>query len=458
MNQPLWRGAGVGRPAAPVRILHVGLGNFFRAHQAWYTEHAPDAAEWGIAAFTGRSHRMADALAPQDGLYTLITRAASGDSYEAISSISAVHAATDDLAYLEYWRSPNLALVTVTVTEAGYVLAPDGSLDLADPALAADLAALRRGATTGLATTPGRLVAGLTARRAAGAGPIALVSCDNLSGNGAVLRRVLTDFADRVAPGLAGWVDANAGFVSTMVDRITPATTPDDLDAVRSATGFDDAVPVPTEPFTEWVLAGDFPAGRPAWEAVGARFVPDATPYEERKLTLLNGSHSLLAYCGSVLGHETVAEAIADPRCLAWVEQWWDEACRHLDLPATELAAHRQALLERYRNPAIRHSLAQIASDGSLKLPVRILPTLRAEYAGGRTPSAAARVLAAWVLHLRGRGAPVRDAGGAAVLAVASGGLGDSVDAALAVLGLDQPGLREAVVDAATHLMADAPG
>ena len=189
-----------------------------------------------------------------------------------------------------------------------------------------------------------------------------------------------------------------------MVDRITPHTTDDDRAAVRERAGVDDPVPVVTEPYVEWVLSGEFPQGRPHWEDVGARFVDDVVPWEHRKLWLLNGSHSLMAYAGTMRGHETVEQAISDPVVRGWVEQWWDDAARHLPLPAEEIAAYRAALLERYANPRIRHLLRQIAADGSQKVPIRILPTVRADLAEGRVPTGAARVLAAWVCHLRGRG------------------------------------------------------
>ncbi|MCB0911325.1 MAG: mannitol dehydrogenase family protein [Propionibacteriaceae bacterium] len=444
-----------GRPAAPVRIVHLGVGNFFRAHQAWYTEHAPDAAEWGIAAFTGRSAAIADALRPQEGLYTLITRGAAGDEFEVISSVSAVHAADEHAALLGYFRSPALAIVTLTVTEAGYHRGPDGGLDLAAPDVAADLAALRTAPDAPVRTAPGRLVAGLLARRDAGLGPLAIVSCDNLSGNGEALARVVYDLAVEVDPSLVGWIAANVRFGTTMVDRITPATTDEHRAAVQDALGVHDAAPVPTEPFAEWVIQGEFPAGRPAWEEAGARIVPDVEPFERRKLALLNGSHSLLAYAATIVGHETVADAITDPRCRGWVEQWWDEACAHLPLPEDELEAYREALIERYLNPNIRHALAQIASDGSLKLPVRIVPTLRAELAAGRTPRGACRAVAAWVLHLRGAGAPVRDVNGDAVPALADGTLEETVAKVLAFLVpelAERADLREAVLDEARVL------
>jgi fructuronate reductase len=219
-----------------------------------------------------------------------------------------------------------------------------------------------------------------------------------------------------------------------MVDRITPETTPDDLRTVAGLTGHPDAAPVITEPFTEWVLQGDFPAGRPRWEVAGARIVTDIVPHEQRKLWLLNGGHSLLAYAGSARGHETIAQAVADPVCREWLEQWWDEAAGHLPLPAAEIDAYRAALLERWANPRIQHRLAQIAADGSQKLPIRILPVLRRERAEKRMPAGAVRVLAAWVRHLRGAGAPVKDAAAGAFAAAAAGPVDRATRAVLTLL------------------------
>ena len=405
----LSRPAAEARSAAPVRMVHLGLGNFFRAHQAWYTDRAPDAHEWGIAAFTGRSPAVAQALAPQDGLYTLVTRGPDGDTDGLVASLSAVHASDDHEAWLDYLRRPEVGVVTLTVTEAGYQRAGDGSLDVAHPDVAADLAALRRDLNAATSTIPARLVGGLAARRAAGAGPVAVVPNDNLPHNGAVARRVVLELAAAVDAQLAGWIEENVSFVSTMVDRITPRPTEEDRRAVVERGGFDDRSPVVTEPFTEWVLAGGFPAGRPAWEASGAQLVEHVTPFEHRKLWLLNGAHSLLAYAGSMRGHETVADAVADTQVRSWVGQWWDEAAGHLR-DAGDVAAYRSALLERFANPRIRHLLSQIAADGSQKLPVRIAPTLRAEREAGRMPRGAVRVLAAWLLHLQGHGAAVSDA------------------------------------------------
>lgn len=445
MTLPLLSRGVDARPAAPVRILHLGVGNFFRAHQAWYTDQASDAAQWGIAAFTGRSPAIADALTPQDGLYTLLTRGADGDEATVIASLSAVHAAADHAAWLGYWCSPALALVTLTITEAGYLRGPDGAVDHGDPRTAADVAALAAGDAP--TTAPGRLIAGLAARRSAGLGPVTLVPCDNLPSNGRALRDVVTSLAGAVDASLVDWIAENVSFATTMVDRITPATTDEHRTAVSALLGRLDASPVPTEPFSEWIIQGEFPAGRPAWEDAGARLVPDVEPFEHRKLALLNGSHSLLAYAGSILGHETVADAIADPRCLAWIGDWWDAAVPRIDLPAAELIAYRAALLERYRNPRIRHLLAQIAYDGSQKLPIRTLPTVRAEVAAGRVAPGSLRPVAAWLLHLRGAGAPVHDVAAETVTALAAGDLRQAAARILAFLDAELGG-REDVVEA----------
>jgi fructuronate reductase len=424
---------------APVRIVHLGLGNFHRAHQAWYTSRSPDAGEWGIAAFTGRRSDTADALAPQDGLYTLITRNADGDSFELIGALSAVHAAAEHETYLSYLSRPEVAIITITVTEAGYLRGADGHLDLGGEVVTADVEALRSDPRGPVASLPAKLVAGLLTRRAAEGGALTVLSCDNLPENGAVTRTVVQDLAAEVDEMLPGWIDNHIDFATSMVDRITPHTTDADRELVERARGYVDAAPVPTEPFSEWVVSGGFPAGRPRWQDAGATLVADVEPFERRKLSLLNGSHSMLAYAGSIRGHQTIEEAIADPACRSWVDAFWDEACRHLTLPASNLASYRAALLDRFANPQMRDQLARIAADGSAKLPVRTLPTLRAERAAGRIPTGCATTIAAWVLHLRGFGAPVKDPGAAAAQEAANSG--DLAVAVPAVLNVLEPGL-----------------
>jgi fructuronate reductase len=357
-------------------IVHVGVGAFARAHLAWYTAHTTG-EPWGITAFTGRSPAAADALAAQDCRYTLVTRAASGDAAEVVDSIVAAHPGSDDTAWRRVVASPETTIVTLTVTEQGYRPGSD---------------------------VPARLVAGLDARRAAGSGRIALVSLDNLTHNGVVLRNAVLDAV--TDDDLRDWIEVNVAFPSSMVDRITPATTDADVADLAALPGAlaGDRVPVVTEPFAEWVLEDAF-AGidRPAWQTAGVRIVDDVTPYEQRKLWLLNGSHSLLAYLGLQLGHDTVADTMDDPVCRAAVEQLWDEAALELPLPEVEVTDARAALVERFANPRIRHTLRQIASGGSQKLPVRVVDVVRHRLA--RDPSAgigtgAATALAAWWVHI----------------------------------------------------------
>jgi len=431
------------------------VGNFARSHQAWYTWHAPASAEWGIAGFTGRRPGAAQALAPQDGLYTLITRAADGDRFELIGSLAEVHPAADHEVYLGHLAAATTALVTVTVTEAGYLLGPDGHLRSTDQ-VTSDLDGLRADPRRPVDTLPAKLLAGLLVRRAAGAGAVTIISCDNLPHNGGVAQTVVTELAERVDASMVGWIRAHVDFASSMVDRITPATTDADRQLVAGHEHYHDAAPVATEPFSEWVIAGRFRAGRPAWEQVGVRIVDDVAPYEQRKLTLLNGSHSLLAYAGSIRGHSSIDEAIADETCRGWVEQFWNEAQPHLVLTGAQVSDYREALLQRFANPRIRHQLSQIAPDGSTKIPVRILPTARAERAAGRVPTGCATVLAAWMLHLRGHGAPVNDAGAepfrdaaaASDLREAVGGVLDRLDPELG----GDAALVGAVVEQATAL------
>lgn len=366
-----------------VRIAHLGLGHFHRAHQAWYTqradERATDAASsggWGIAAFTGRSPRAAEALAAQDGVYTLITRAADGDTAEIVQSL----VRAQDGAGSEWERTladPDVAVLTVTITERGYEA---GSVR----SVAGDSveSAAGRGESAGQ-----RIARGLEARARASAGPIALVSCDNLSGNGDALRRAVLDAVHD--PELVAWIDSNAAFVSTMVDRITPGTTDDDRATARELTGYDDAAPVVTEPFSEWILCGDFPAGRPAWDTAGARFVDDVEPYERRKLWLLNAGHTLLAATGIPRGHETVAEAFADTECRMLLEDLWAEARVVLPFDETTTDASLAALRARFANPRIAHRLTQI-DDGSLqKLRQRQAAIMAARLTAGEEPGTA---------------------------------------------------------------------
>jgi fructuronate reductase len=353
----------------PVRLAHLGLSHFHRAHQAWYTQRVNALAAssggsqdgWGIAAFTGRTPDAALALRAQDGMYTLIERGADDDTAHLIESISAAFDGADP-AWERTIADPAVAVLTVTVTEQGY--GPGGAGE--------------------------RIAAGLRARARASAGPLALVCCDNLQGNGDVLRRAVeAAVAARRDDETAGWMADNAAFVSSMVDRITPHTTDADRDVALELTGYRDRVPVVTEPFSEWIVSGEFPAGRPAWHEAGVRFVDDIEPFERRKLWLLNAGHTLLAALGLPKGLATVAEAFGDRECRAVLEELWSEARTVLPFADADVDAAVAALRERFANPRILHRLAQI-DDGSLqKLQQRQVAIMDARMDDGEEPGRA---------------------------------------------------------------------
>ena len=363
-----------------VRIVHIGLGAFHRAHQAWYTARVDLDQQWGIIAFTGRSPKAAEEIGAQDGLFTLIVRDSLGDSYQIVDSIVRAEDGNNLSVFNAAVISPATAIVTLTITEAGYGLDSDGRIDPANPPAAL-----------------ARLAEALELRRNTNGLGVAIVSCDNMPSNGDLLRVAMRDLFAAYGRDALNWLSTQVSFVSTSIDRITPKTTDEDIEHVFKATGWADAAPVVTEPFSDWVLQGRFPLGRPQWELAGAKFVGEIEPFENRKLWLLNGSHSLLAYLGQLRGHETVAEAIADVYCLEQVEKFWNEASNHLTQDGLEIPKYRDALKSRFENARIAHRLGQIAIDGSTKLRVRIAPVAKAEIAAGRNAAGCALAVAAWV-------------------------------------------------------------
>ncbi len=422
--------------------MHLGLGAFHRAHQLWATEAAnrarlaDGAAEGdldGYASFTGRRPDAAEVLQAQDGLFHLLVRHPDHDEAELIRCLVDPHDGADVARLLDLVGSPDVSVITLTITEAGYRRRADGSLDTDNPDVAADISALRTGDECAVRTAPGRLLAAIRARAAVGLRPLALVSCDNLIDNGSTLARVVSDMADAVGDDNAALVEATS-FVHTMVDRITPHTTDVERADISTLTGLADADPIACEPFTEWILAGDFPSGRPAWELGGARFTDDVKPFEQRKLWMLNATHSLLAYVGGLRGHETVDQAMGDEVCTALVKAWWDDAEAQIELPSDETATYAQDLLDRYSNTSVQHRLAQIAGDGSQKLPIRIAPVLLATRAAGGRCIAGVTTLAAYLLHLRGSGVPVNDVAAEALQDAAAGDLDEAAGRVLALL------------------------
>ncbi|MGP5265382.1 mannitol dehydrogenase family protein [Brachybacterium alimentarium] len=370
-------------PSDEGRLVHLGIGNFARAHTLVATQRA---GSWSVSAFTGRTAAMADALNAQRGQYGLIVRGAEDDEVSIVDVIDEVFPADDVDALVRLIADPFTAVVTLTITEKGYAAGND-------PATSA----------------PARLALGLKARREAGVTePIALVSCDNLTGNGEVLREAVLAAADEDT---RAWFEDHVDVVSSMVDRITPSADEGAADLVQERTGLADTVPVVTEPFTEWVVEDSFRGRRPEWEKAGVQFTDDLEIHELRKLRLLNGAHTLMAYAGQVAGVERVDEAIGHREVRALVEQLWAEARATLDLPAADLDAYTDALEARFRNPRLADNLIRIAADGSVKLPVRALPVI-AELGGPEKAPGEVAAVAAWTAWITDRvraGAEVKD-------------------------------------------------
>jgi fructuronate reductase len=392
------------RPAPRVGIVHLGIGAFFRAHGAVYIAEAMAASggDWGIVGVSLRNPDIRDALAPQGGAYTLLELGPEGETAQVIEAVAEVLVAPEDPeAVLSRMADPAVKIVTLTVTEKGYCHSPaTGRLDLAHPDIAHDLAnPLPRSA-------PGFLVRALARRRAAGARPITVLTCDNLPSNGHLLRGIVLDFARAVDPALADWIAAEGRFPSTMVDRIVPATTEAGVARVARMTGRHDAEPVLHEPFRQWVVEDDFVDGaRPDLGAVGVELVADVTPFEHMKLRMLNGTHSPLAYLGYLAGHETIADTVADPVFSAYVRRLWArEIIPAVEAPpGVDLAAYADRLFARFCNPAIRHRTWQIAMDGSQKLPQRLLGTLAEGFEAGRAMPGLALAVAGWMRYVGGR-------------------------------------------------------
>jgi fructuronate reductase len=392
--------------ALAVGIVHLGLGAFHRAHQAAYTEAAiaAEGGDWGICGVTQRSPDVVQQLGPQDGLYTLAQRDGAGERLRVIGAVREVHWAQADADVVrERIAAPATRVVTLTVTEKGYHHDPaTNRLALDDPAVAADLA------DGGSRTVVGQLAGGLARRRADDGGPVTVLCCDNLPDNGHVLRGLVADFVHRVpaSDGLGDWIAANVTFPSSMVDRITPATTEDDLARIAAALGARDEGAVVTEPFTQWVIEDDFAAGRPAWERAGAIITGDVRPYEQIKLRLLNGAHSALAYLAVLADDELVSDAVRpDAPFLAVLQKLMAvDVAPTLAVPdGFDLSAYQAQLLERFANPALRHRTIQIAMDGSQKLPMRLLGTIRDRRAAGAEPVAASLGVAAWMRFVSAR-------------------------------------------------------
>lgn len=384
-------------------IVHLGVGAFHRAHQAVYVDDCLAAGEtgWGIVGASLRSPDTRDALAPQDGLYVLAVQDSGGEALRVVGSGRSLLVAPEDPAALvARMADPAIRIVSLTVTEKAYLRSASGDLDLAHPDIAWDLANPDRPRTV-----HGFLAAALARRLREKAAPFTVLCCDNLPANGETVRRLVLRFAEARDRALARHVETEVAFPSTMVDRIVPATTNEDRERISAAIGLDDAWPVKAEPFMQWVVEDRFPSGRPGWEAFGVTMVADVRPYEEMKLRLLNGAHSGMAYLGLLSGRASICDAFADPVIRGFVERLWAEAIPTLPQDAgLDPHAYTQALATRFGNAALVHRTAQIATDGSQKLPQRVVVTGRAQLAAGRPADHLMLIAAAWIAACEARG------------------------------------------------------
>ncbi len=392
------------RAALKSGIVHIGLGAFHRAHQAVFTQKAIEKnfGHWGIVAVNLRSPEPVRALEQQDGLYSIIVRGAEGDDAQIIGvTVDWLCAAERADDVLDYLASPDTRIVTLTVSEKAYGLDPvTGGLDMAHPAIASDKA--NPHSPTGVI---GFIVEGLARRREKGLLPYTVLCCDNLPSNGHVVRRLVLEMAALRDPELARWISQEGKFPCSMVDRIVPAATDETRARAASLLGADDKLAIETEPFMQWVIEDDFVSERPAWEDAGAVFAQSVVPYEDMKLRLLNGSHTLIAHLGILHDLEFVRDVMAVPEFVAKVERHMEAATATLDaVSGIDLPFYRNQLLERFANPTIAHRNEQIAMDTSQKLPQRILAAAVETLDAGGDGAEFAYVVALWIVSIHKRG------------------------------------------------------
>ncbi|WP_337261719.1 MULTISPECIES: mannitol dehydrogenase family protein [unclassified Serratia (in: enterobacteria)] len=387
------------------RMVHLGFGAFHRAHQALLTDRVLNrkGGDWGIceiSLFGG--DKLFQTLRAQDHLYTVLEKGAAGNQAIVIGAVhESVHRKLEDIdAVLEKLAEPQVAIVSMTITEKGYCIEPgSGQLDLQHDAIRADLAD-----PTHPTTVPGILVEALHRRHQRNLPAFSVLSCDNIPENGHVVRNAVTGLAQARDRELAQWIASNVTFPSTMVDRIVPASTPGTLDEVAAALGgVRDECAIACEPFIQWVIEDNFVAGRPEWEAAGVQLVDDVLPFEQMKLRMLNGSHSFLAYLGYLAGYQHINDCMAD--------EYYRRAAYHLMLheqaptlrvSGIDLTAYADRLIARYSNPALQHRTWQIAMDGTQKLPQRMLDSVRWHLQHGGSYAGLALGVAGWMRYVGG--------------------------------------------------------
>ncbi|MFT4172945.1 MAG: fructuronate reductase [Rhodocyclaceae bacterium] len=395
---------GYARDQLKSRIVHLGFGAFHRAHQSLLTDRVLNAqgGDWGICEvnLVGGEELIAQ-LREQGHLYSVLEKGATESTIRVIGTVvEALHPTFDGIeAVLAKMTEPQVAIVSITVTEKGYcVSSATGELDKGNPGIAKDLA---NPAAPG--TVPGVIVEALRRRRAAGVAPFTVLSCDNIPENGHVVKHAVLGMAEALDKDLAAWIAQNVSFPSTMVDRIVPAATVETLGEIAEALGVSDPVGIACEPFIQWVVEDNFVAGRPQWEVAGAELVKDVLPYEEMKLRMLNGSHSFLAYLGYLGGYEHINDCMTDAAYKKAAHRLMlQEQAPTLKVQGVDLAGYADRLIDRYSNPNLKHRTWQIAMDGTQKLPQRMLDSIRAHLKADRPFPCLALGVAGWMRYVGG--------------------------------------------------------
>lgn len=388
------------RAELQIGIVHLGLGAFHRSHQAFYTEQALNqfGGDWGICAVSMRNKQLQTALASQDNLYT-IAEIDQTPGYQVVGAIKEVLVAAEQIEQvINRLTASTTKLVTLTVTEKGYCLNPKGDLDLQNELIQADIKNL-----SAPKSSIGIIVQALKLRFESGIKAFNIIACDNLPDNGKKLKNAVTQFAKQVSPDLANWIESQVAFPCTMVDSITPQTDDSTLKLIQNELGFEDSAPVQRESFTQWVIEDCIKDELPNWAGVGVTFTQDVAGYEHAKLRVLNGLHSAMAYIGSVAGFETVYEAVSEPKIKSFLQQLLEtEVLSTIKAPKElDLNQYAASIIKRFENPNIKHYLSQIAFDGSIKIPVRIITPLIERLKAAEPAPLLSLVVAGWIRFLR---------------------------------------------------------
>ncbi|MDE7437239.1 MAG: mannitol dehydrogenase family protein [Muribaculaceae bacterium] len=407
MNSIKVNPVGYDRSKTKSGILHIGVGNFHRAHEEFYTNELikldPSQSDWAItgAMLLPSDEKLYKLLKDQNGVYTVTVCGRDGkdEVFEIGSLKDVIWAPEESEKLIETIADPNTKIVSMTITEGGYNIDKEtGEFNLSDEAVKQDLAN-----PSAPSTVFGYLAEGLRRRRDGGGGKVTILTCDNLQHNGNTAKKAFVSFFKAQDPALAEWVEKNVTFPNSMVDRITPATRPEDIERLNAKNGTDDKAPVYCEDFIQWVVEDNFAAGRPKWEEVGVEFTDDVAPYENMKLSLLNASHTLLSYPSFLGGYRKVDEAMKDERIRKFVREFMDlDFTPYVPAPGnTDLDAYKQTLIERFSNSSVSDQVARLCFDGLSKFPVYVIPHLSQMVKDGKDLTRVAYLFAAYYDYLK---------------------------------------------------------